>query len=442
MTTRQEIYDRIRATSKDEVILEEMIRLGFWPPAGETPHDPADEVRRRAELEKQMRSLLTECNRLADADALKRRLRQERMEESRRKRQQRKEQKVADQQRRVEQHRERKRRELTYLGAGVSGGLQEDDPDESRLDGQRLPVLRTPVEVADAMGVPIGELRFLAFHRKTSRISHYRQFTVAKKTGGVRTISAPMPRLKRVQEWILHSLLENVELHEAVHGFRKGRSIVTNAEPHVGAAVVVNLDLENFFPTVTYPRVKGLFRSLGFSESVATLFALVCTEPDRKEVTVDGDTYHVATSERRLPQGAPTSPAITNILCRGMDARLQSLAVKLGFRYSRYADDLTFSGDAAANERVGQLLRRARFVVGEEGFTIHPRKTRILRPGRRQEVTGLTVNERVAVSRKDLRRFRAVLHQVEREGPAGKHWGGGDDVIASIEGYANFVAMV
>jgi retron-type reverse transcriptase len=205
---------------------------------------------------------------------------------------------------------------------------------------------------------------------------------------------------------------------------------------------VVNLDLEQFFPTITFRRIKGVFHSLGYGEQVATVLALLSSEPEIHEVELDGVLYHVAGSERFLPQGAPSSPALTNIICRGLDARLARIAADLGFRYTRYADDMTFSGSGPAQGNVNRLLSRVRYIVGQEGFRLHPDKTRVLRRGRRQEVTGLVVNHRVNIPRSTLRRFRAVLYQIERDGPAGKHWGSGSDVLASIEGFANFAAMV
>src|SRR5690606_31416208 len=118
-----------------------------------------------------------------------------------------------------------------------------------------------------------------------------------KKTGGLRTISAPMPRLKRAQYWILSNILEPINLHGDAHGFVKQRSIVTNAQAHVGKDVVINIDLQDFFPTVSYPRVKGFFHQLGYSEHVATILALLCTEAETQEVELDGHTWFVSNGE-------------------------------------------------------------------------------------------------------------------------------------------------
>ncbi len=442
MTTRQEMYDRIRESSRDEVILEEMIRLGFWPKETGQPGDPAEEIRRRGELERELRTLTTENRRLQNVDALKKAARKRRMAESRQRQKENKERRVREREERATAWKLRKQSELVYLGDGVSGGLGETAGDDAKLGRRSLPVFSDVAGLASAMEVGVGELRFLAFSRRTSTTTHYRRFGIRKKTGGVRQISAPMPRLKRAQEWILANILEKVELHRAAHGFRRGRSIVTNATPHVGADVVINVDVRDFFPTVTYQRVRGVFRSLGYSEQIATILGLICSEPDVDTLEIDNRTYYVSRSERYLPQGAPSSPAITNIICRGLDARLARTAEQLGFTYTRYADDITFSGSGDALDNIGRALRRIDFIVAAEGFQLHPDKTRVLRKARRQEVTGLVVNDRIAVPRDTLRRFRAVLFQIERDGPAGKRWGTSGNVIASIEGFANFVAMV
>ncbi len=222
--------------------------------------------------------------------------------------------------------------------------------------------METAAQIAAAIGITVGELRFLAFARKTSQKTHYIRFQIPKKVGGTRLISAPMPRLKRAQRWILDHVLNKVPLHEAAHGFVVDRvvdrSIVTNARPHVGANVVINIDLKEFFPTFTFRRIKGTFEGLGYGEEAATIFALLTSEPEVDEVELDGLSYFVARGARKLPQGSPASPGITNIVCRRLDARLQGMAKSAGFVYTRYADDLTFSAKTKeAGENVGKLLR-------------------------------------------------------------------------------------
>ena len=437
---RQELYDRIRASSKDTVILEEMIRLGFWPARGVVLDDPAEEIHERAALERQLAALRTEQSRLHDIEALKKALRKQRLEASRAKQTENKERRERERIARAAAWKAKAAHEMVYLGRGVSGGLQHTASDDARLARFGLPRLETPEQIARAMGLTVSQLRFLAFSRSTSTVTHYVRFEIPKKTGGTRRISAPMPRLKAAQRWVLDNILDKVGLHDAAHGFRPQRSIVSNARPHVGADLVVNVDLKDFFPTLEYRRIRGMFRGLGYGEAAATIFALLTSEPEVDEVELDGQTFYVASGARRLPQGAPTSPAITNIVCRRLDARLDGAARKHGFSYTRYADDLTFS--AARTADAGSMLSAIRMITAAEGFAEHPRKTRVLRRGARQEVTGVVVNQRLGVDRATLRRFRALLFQIGKDGPAGKTWGSSPDLFASVIGYANFVRMV
>ncbi len=442
--TRQELYERIRNSSKDEVILEEMIRLGFWPSGGTLPNDPADEIRRRGQLQKKLNDLRARVQRMYNEKQLLADARKKRMADAKRRRVETKQRREQVRSEKAAAWAERKKRELLYLGEGVSGALQHRLANRDRLSANKLPVFTSPEALASAMRVPLSELRFLAFDRRVATVHHYRRFEVPKKTGGVRLISAPMPRLKAAQTWILNHILKQVPVHDAAHGFRHHRSIASNARPHLGADVVVNMDLQDFFPTVTYPRVKGLFVSLGYSESVATVLTLLCSEPDIEEIELDGSHFFVAVGPRRLPQGSPASPALTNILCRNLDRRLAGLAESMGFTYTRYADDLTFSAgrDVARTRLIGRLIRAVEDIVRHEGFAVHPKKTRVMRRTKKQEVTGVTVNDKLGVDRATLRRFRATLYQVEKDGPQGKRWNDSTNVLSSMHGYANFVAMI
>ena len=442
---RKELYERIARGGKDEVIIEEMVRLGFWPNTSPPPKDPPDEVRRMTELRNRLSQLRQQAQGLRNIAQLERDLKKQRMAESKKRRELNKQKLLGERAAAKAATQEKKTRELTYLGPKVSGGLGPASDrrvsQPAQLQKQKLPVVNTAAELAAQMKVPLGLLRYLAFAREVSTTSHYHRFTIPKRTGGQRLISAPHKKLKAAQHWVLANVLEPLALAEQAHGFVPGRSTVSNAVPHVGAAVVVNVDLRDFFPTVTYKRVKGLYRKLGYSEEVATVLALICSEPDVTETELDGTRYYVARGPRRLPQGAPTSPAITNVLCRRLDHRIAGWAKKRGFTYTRYADDLTVSSkDRAAP--VGKMLAFLRKLTAAEGFAIHPDKIRVVRHGRRQEVTGVVVNERPGVPRDELRKFRALLYQIEKDGPAGKKWGQGGDVLAAALGFAAYVAMV
>src|SRR5262245_29897444 len=356
---------------------------GFWPAGQGLPPDPPVEAAERAAIETDTEELRRTRSQVKDPEKALAEERKRRWEESKQRRAARKAERELQRKERRAAWDARRAAELVHAGAGVSDQLHLRVSDAAELERQGLPVLHTATDLAAALEVPLSRLRWLTFHRRGATLVHYHRFDIHKKTGGVRCISAPKRALKSAQRWVFVNVLTRLDIEPEAHGFVPFRSIVTNAAPHCGRAVVVNLDLKDFFTTVTFPRVRGLFRRLGYSGHVATLFALLCTEPPRAAATFDGRRYFVALGERVLPQGACTSPAITNALCRRLDRRLTGLAKRHGFTYTRYADDLTFSGDGRT--AVGRLLKSARSILTDEGFTEHPRKTRVMRRARRQE---------------------------------------------------------
>lgn len=437
---RQQLYDRIKASTREQVLLEEMTRLGFWK-KGANP-ELEEVMAEETDLTQELRTLMQQKRMYTDREAALKEVRRLRLEQSKAKRAETKKLRKEKREQKAAAWNEKKKKDVIYLGEGVSKGLNNQQGDSSKLAINNVPPIATAEDLAKAMNITVGELRFLSFHRTVSRISHYKRFYIPKKTGGKRLISTPMPRLKTAQHWILENILSKVPVKDVAHGFVKSRSIVTNATPHLKAEVVINIDMKDFFPSITYPRVKGVFQSLGYSEQVATVMALMCTEPECDEIELDGITYYAAGTERLLPQGAPTSPAITNIICRKLDARLNGIAKKMAFTYTRYADDLTFSASGEPTSRVKTLMGFIKKVVREEKLTIHPDKIRVLRKGACKEVTGLVVNDKLSIKAKDLDKFRALLYQIEKTGVAGKHWNGSKNLLASIRGYANFINMV
>jgi hypothetical protein len=340
-----------------------------------------------------------------------------------------------------------RRSHIVHLGPGVFwhdtadvDRFDADDPEKKRQDNA-LPALGDVEALARALGLTIPRLRWLAYHRDVDTGTHYHRWQVPKRDGTPRLISAPKPELKAAQRWITREVTEHLPLHGAAHGFITGRSIATNARVHAGARVIVKLDIRGFYPTVTMRRVKGLLRRAGLGEQVATVMALLATESPREEVVTHGKTHFVALGPRSLPQGAPTSPSITNALCLRLDCRLSGLAKKLGCRYTRYADDLTFSWHGQAGSQIGALLRGAGMIVRAEGFEIHAKKTRVMREGARQKVTGLVVNQAPAdrptarVPRKTQRELRAAIRNRELGRP------GKGETLEQLKGMAAFVMM-
>lgn len=439
--TREEIWKRIRETSREEFTLSEMKRLGFWPGGSGQPTLAESFVEERTALEKRLRELGSELAKVKDPEAALKLLHKERKAAALARREETRRKRNVERFTRASNWHRHQQQNISWLGAGYGPALRQKALDHGRLANQSLPLIGNAAELARAMGISINELRFLCFQREVSTISHYQRFTIPKKSGGERIISAPMPRLKRAQYWLLVNILDKVPPTDSAHGFVSQRNILSNALPHVGKSVVINLDLENFFPGISYPRIKGVYRKLGYSEEVATLCALLSTEVPTTPYELDGQKYFVKTGAGALPQGAPTSPALSNIVCRRLDKRLRGAAAKLGFVYSRYADDLTFSSSDGDGLAIKKLMWRVRKIIDSEGLKIHPRKTQVMRRHQRQEVTGVVVNERPGVCREELRKFRALLFQIDKDGPEGKHWREGS-LFNSIEGYANFVAMV
>ncbi len=330
-----------------------------------------------------------------------------------------------------------------YNPTGWSFGIFPNDEHDQRkpkkatrkqaLDAYKLPQLADAAAVAKLVGVGADQLARL-MRPGTEAGSGYVEFEIPKAKGGTRRIAAPRTPLRKVQRKILDDILSKVPLHDACHGFVPKRSTVTNATPHQKASIVVKIDLKDFFPTVHYRRVKGLFQYLGYNEVVAaTLAGLTTYRPKLPS-------GHVVWPGV-LPQGAPTSPALANLVSRRLDQRLTKLAEKFGAVYTRYADDLTFSFRDAPDVRIGRFLWWVDGICQQEGFTERADKRRILRAKHQQRVTGLVVNDKVNIPRSDRRKFRAILHNCAKLGldsQARDH----ADFKAYLAGYAAYVHMV
>lgn len=288
------------------------------------------------------------------------------------------------------------------------------DWDKTQLRRYGLPLWRTEADLAAALGITIGQLRYFSTHRHRERAPHYITYGIKKRAGGVRIIHAPKKKLKALQRELNRQLVSKLPVSDYAHGFLKDRSIKTGAQVHVGKSVLLKMDLKDFFPSVTYARVRGLLIAYGYGYVVAATLAVLMTEALRQPVEVNGTIYHVPVGPRTCVQGAPTSPGLCNALLLRLDRRLAGLAKKHGFAYTRYADDLTFSGSSKTG--LAFLLRQAKWVVEQEGFEVNAAKTRVMNRGRRQEVTGVTVNSVLGLSRKKRRRIRAMLHRASIEG--------------------------
>lgn len=268
-------------------------------------------------------------------------------------------------------------------------------------------IISTIDELCGKIGLKIGFLKYVLYKKKDL----YFQFEIQKKSGGVRIITAPCNELKFIQRKLLTFLEKNYRFLSCQHGFIKGKSCVTNAKSHVGKRFVLNCDIENFFDNIHFGRVRGLFMKdpFNYSSEVATIIAkIVCYK-------------------KKLPQGAPTSPIISNIICYTMDKQFEKIAKKNNCRYSRYADDITFSTDSEyfpkdiaelVNGKIEMSDQITKILSGgyDNGFKFNGKKTKLYKRYVKQEVTGIVVNKKTNVNSKYIKNIRAIMNNIRKEG--------------------------
>ncbi len=281
-------------------------------------------------------------------------------------------------------------------------------------------------DLAEHLGLSTGRLRWFADVRSWERavgVEPLRQYRYRwlPSSSGFRLIEAPKGTLRHIQRVLLRTILNHVPIHDAAHGFHVGRSIHGFVAPHVGAPVLIKADLRAFFTSITAGRVFGLWRRMGYAEPVAHVLTGLTTNavPSsvlRRSPAAD---HHLAALLRgpHLPQGAPTSPALANLLAFHLDVRLDAMARSFGANYTRYADDLAFSGAATLEKRQLALLRLAEEIVRDEGFRLNPLKTAVAGPAQRHRLAGIVVNARPNIDRREYDQLKAELHDAVTNGP-------------------------
>ena len=285
-----------------------------------------------------------------------------------------------------------------------------------------------------------GELAWFADLRSWERrcaapLRHYRWWTMPKR-GGVRLVAAPKPRLKEIQRRLLRHVIAPIATHPSGHGCIPGRSVRSALQPHVASTVVVRADLESFFASIAASRVAGVLRWAGLPDEVARTVTGLCTTVVPFEVwrsvprPADRDAHfrlgrHLATPH--LPVGAPTSPALANLVAFALDRRLNGLAAAFEGRYTRYVDDLIFSGGAGLRDGRARFARTLGEIVADEGFRLVPAKTVVLGAAGRQQLLGAVVNDHPTLPRRERDNLRALLHNCAVHGP-----------VSQARGRANF----
>ena len=288
----------------------------------------------------------------------------------------------------------------------LTGGLSEQGVSEDkineileyadRLHKNGVPIIFDQPHLAALLGYDLDYLQVLS----TCKEDFYKEYKIPKRSGGFRVIDEPLPNLKEIQRWILDNILLSPDIVGTVSSvataFIPERDIILNARPHVGRRVVICMDIKDFFPSVKWYAVYLVFVGIGYKKDVAGMLAHLCTLRDS------------------LPQGAPTSPMLSNLVLRRIDNKIASFCEKKGVTYTRYADDLTFSMDDKM--KYGVLMSYVRDMVRKGGFTINERKTKVYHRNHAQYVTGIVVNERLHVARKYRRDIRQEIYYLQKYG--------------------------
>jgi len=285
-----------------------------------------------------------------------------------------------------------------------------------KLKRNELPYILNIDHLAELTGSSPAQLHlFISDKRKA-----YSSFKLPKKRGGFRKIDAPSKKMKIVQRWILDNMLYKLDAGKYAHGFVPNRSIATNASVHVGQELVLGIDIKDFFPSITLKRVVGLFQSIGYNEEVSHGMGELCT------------------FNWRLPQGAPTSPMISNLIAWHIDIKLSKFCNKRNLCYSRYADDITISGGTELPRYKTLIFRK----IKEEGFSINDEKTRLHGRGSSQRVTGLVVNDTITLGREKKKRLRAIVHNIAKNGPIAENRDNDPFFRERVFGHIGFAKMV
>ena len=306
-----------------------------------------------------------------------------------------------------------------------------------------IPEITTLGDLADVLRLHPDDFGWLISRGK---VEHYRhRWQVKPKSGRFRLIESPKVLLKFAQRQVLRKILHAIPPHEAARGFRPGCSVRDFVEPHTGKEILVRFDLEDFFPSITAARIVQIFLTAGYPETVAraltrlTTHAVPSSVVEEKTLTWP-ERSRLATPH--LPQGAPTSPALANLSAFRLDCRLAALAKAAGAYYTRYADDLLFSG----GEDFARQARRFETVVGaiiiEEGFRPNHHKTRVLRQGQKQHAAGLVLNEKPNIDRREFDRLKAILTNCVRYGPASQNRENHPEFAAHLLGKLAWVRFI
>ncbi|TFF90066.1 MAG: RNA-directed DNA polymerase [Promethearchaeota archaeon] len=291
--------------------------------------------------------------------------------------------------------------------------LNMHDSNRSKLKIKELPLVLNLRDLINFLEISHSLLEnYFTFK---SSLLIYKTFFIAKKSGGHREIFIPVPKLKSIQSKILVEILEKINISKFAHGFIKKRSIVSNAQEHLESQVIYKIDLVDFFPSIKFDKVHEVFKKIGYSEYISYLFGLLCTHlRGYNEMSQEKSSLNL-NKLRFLPQGAITSPIISNLVCSKLDKDLNKIARIYGFRYTRYADDIAFSSQYR-KDITNKFRKKIHSIIKKHGFSINRKKECLSYNRNFQRVTGINVqNSELSLPRKWIKNLRSALHHLEND---------------------------
>jgi len=316
-----------------------------------------------------------------------------------------------------------------------------------------IPEITTHYGLARWLSLTENDLSWMAdthnLHAQTKnfKLQHYHYKWLTRKSAPPRLLETPKSCLKSVQRKILHDLIDKITPHNAAHGFTKNRSCKTHAQIHCEQDIILHMDLSNFFTTITYGQVYWFFLSLGYPKKIARTLASLCTNTPspyllgRNFQKLSWQNQKIIT-QAHLPQGAPTSPALANLVCYKLDNRLEGLSTSLGINYSRYADDLAFSSNNSSLKKSAHFRKMVEQIADDQGFQINHNKTYTSTKSQQQSLVGIVVNKQPNIRRDDYDQIKAILHNCIKKGASSQNIGKHKNFKEHLRGKIAYIASI
>lgn len=303
-----------------------------------------------------------------------------------------------------------------------------DNPNVKRLNYYNLPIIDNLVVLFKALNLTLNDVKML-FYSNNRRAFLYRNVEISKKNGGIRVLNVPNDKLKSIQSAINRVILSKFNISRYATGFVKGKGICDNAIPHIKAKTLMKIDIKDFFPSINFYQVFKQFLFFGYGKKVSNVLARICVDANMK-----------------LPQGAPTSPALSNLICLKLDARISAYCEKKSLIFTRYADDITISSNSKLSKNeILKIKNIISVILLDEGFVMNQQKFHYFYQGSRFLITGIVANEKISVPKEKIREIDNAIRYINKYGLEDhmKHIKClNDNYIGHLYGLASFIYMI